>query len=491
MTSGWRAGAAAAAAGLAVMAASLSGCGLGGEKPRPLTRAQFTPGPSNRTEKPLPQDPLSGADQPGALFNTPHTQGRPEHAGQGGAGGQAGQAGASGETTGAGVDQNGVSRTVQENVIPPGAARPDEVSATGPASPASPAPAPPVPATTGATAGRVAPGASSGQYLTIGGVVMEVNGTPIYANRVLALVEPVLAARAKDLDEQRFRRVASDEITKQVYALRNLELEYAAAERNLDQKDKDLAEALTMQWRKRQEIAAGGSSEVARQRAAARGEDFEDLVRQQFRVFMSQIYYQKKIMPRVQVSASDVRTYYDRNREREFAERSTARFRLIKVDIAKSRGIEAATDKIAGLRSRIVNAGEPFESLARAVNDDPRLLASGGDLGAPIQKGAFAIEPVEQAVWATPVGGVTPVVRAGNALYLAKVEHKTEGKQTEFEDDAVQTQIFERLRTEQFRALRQQVQENLVKDAVIRSDADMVNTAIEMAMQNYTRWAGR
>ncbi len=450
----WRQSAAVIAG--SITAAALVGCSHG-QKAQPLAGTVFIGQPPARTDRDVNIDPLSRADQPGQLYsaraeNNPRVQPNQEQ------------------------PVEGLSKTVQENVKAPGADNP-EIAA---------APPPPSPASHPTTAG-----ASSGQYLTLGGVVMDVNGTPIYANKVITLAEPVLAARAKDLDQNQFRAVAQRELGAEIRALRDLQLEYAAAERNLDQKDKDLADQLTMQWRQKQITAAGGSEEVARRRFAERGEDFDDLLQQQYRVWMSRIYYEKKLMPQVQVGANDMRAFYDQNRDRIFTDHGAARFRLIKISFDKHGGRDGAWQTINELRNRITKAGESFESIAHSVNDDPRWLASGGDIGAAIQQGAFAIEPVEKAVWQTPVGQVTPVVEANNAFYIAKVEDLKTGHVRPFEDEQVQTEIMDRLRAEQFNALRQKVQQALIDQAVIRSDPEMMNVVLDMAMQNYPRWAAK
>jgi parvulin-like peptidyl-prolyl isomerase len=333
-------------------------------------------------------------------------------------------------------------------------------------------------------------GASSGQYLTIGGVVSEVNGTPIYANKVLTLVEPVLAAGAKQYDAQRFRQFAIRQIRDQIEDLEYRQVEYAAAERNLDQKEKDLADTLTTNWKQQQIREAGGSLELARHAAVVRGEDFEELTQEQYRKFMSQIYYQKKRFPRIQVSAADMRAYYEHNRDREFNDRGVAQFRLIRIDVRKHDGRDKAWQLINELRNRIIKAGESFESIARSVNDDPLLLRNGGDVG-KIEQNSFKIEKVDQAVWNTPDGQVTPVIDTGDAFYIAQVLEKKPGKILPFEDETVQQRISDRLYAEQFRNLREDEKRKLLGEAIVRSDPVMINTALEMAMQNYRRWAAK
>jgi hypothetical protein len=429
--------------------AALSGCAKE-PRPQPLSRVLLTPAP--RSDKTVTIDPLSAADQPGALVPArrealkPLTETAPQE----------------------------VSSTAIENVNVPGAA-PQEIAATMPASTQ--------PATTNVSA-------SSGQYLTLGGVVMEVNGTPIYANQVLRIIEPNLALRAKELPEQQFRLLAERHINDVLKGLQDLQLGYAAAERNLDQKDKDLADGLTMQWRQRQITAAGGSEEVARRNAAARGEDFDELVQQQYRNWMRRIYYDKRVTPRIQPTAADIRAYYDQNYQREFSTPESARFRLIKIDPAKSGGDrEAARKRIEELRNRIAKAGESFDALARSANDDTRMRASGGDVGV-IQRGAFAIEPVEKAVWETPIGEVTPVVETPNAFYIALVEEKTPGTVQPFDDEEVQKRIHDILTSRDFNRMVEQIHQNLRNNAAVRSDSEMRAIPLEMVMQNYAKWRG-
>jgi hypothetical protein len=147
--------------------------------------------------------------------------------------------------------------------------------------------------------------------MTIGGLLAEVNSTPIYADKVLAQIAHVLAARArKSSSREKFREAAKQEVRDQVQKLVTLELEYAAAQRNLDQHDRGFAADLTADWRRHKIAEAQGSEALARKRAAEQGISLEDMVDEQYRFFMSQIYYQKRLVPRIQVTVNDMRRYY-------------------------------------------------------------------------------------------------------------------------------------------------------------------------------------
>ena len=104
------------------------------------------------------------------------------------------------------------------------------------------------------------------------------------------------------------------------------ELEYASAQkRRLEAEDENTARLMTVQWRNKKVTEAGGSPELARRRAAADGWDFDKQVEQQYRLHLVQIYYQKRIIPLIQVTAADLRTYYELHKDTEFTTHGQAR----------------------------------------------------------------------------------------------------------------------------------------------------------------------
>ena len=131
----------------------------------------------------------------------------------------------------------------------------------------------------------------------------------------------------------------------------------------------------------------------------------------------------------------------------------------------------------------------PTPEIASTVNDDKYLMGKGGDVGW-IQKGNYANEQVEKAVWDLQPGQVSDIVDAGGAFYVAKVEERKLGRVMPFDEQAVQDKIVRQLKADQFRQLRDKVLVTLGKNSVIRTDKDMVNTAVDMAVQNYPRWHG-
>ena len=318
-------------------------------------------------------------------------------------------------------------------------------------------------------------------------MLAQVNGTAIYADKVLAVLQRPLEAEARKLDEPHFREDAARLVQNQVMEYIHAELEFAAAQRNLEAKDEQIARAETVQWRQRQVTKAGGSLEVAKKKALDDGTDFEDVVRQHYRLVMTQLYYQRKVFPLIQVSANDLRLYYEANKEK-FTETAESRFRLIRIDIERTGGRESALNKAQKVYNR-AKSGEDFDKLAREINDDSWLMSRGGDVG-PMAKGAFRLEKVEQVVWGLNPGEVSTAIDTDGGFYIAKLESKKGGRVRVFEEQAVQDEIRDNLRKEQFNVLRDKVRKELENKAVISMNPEMMNTALDMVMQQYPKWVG-
>jgi parvulin-like peptidyl-prolyl isomerase len=330
----------------------------------------------------------------------------------------------------------------------------------------------------------------SGQYQVVGSVLAEVNGKPIYADQVLRALDKVLQTQARQYDAEQFRQNAADLIHRQVEEYIRAELEFAAADHNLDQKDKDLVKSETTVWRQQQIAQAGGSVEMAKRRAAEEGLDFEEEVNQHFRLLMTQLYYQRHIFPLIRVTPRDMRQYYD-SHQKDFSQDPSAQFRVIQIDVG-SGDPDSAFKKIEQLRERAL-AGEDFAKLAARYNDDSNLRASSGYPvpGGWVDQGAYKVEDVEDQVWKLQPGQITTPIRDGDSFYIAKLEQLKRGKIEPFESETVQDAIRETLRRIQFTELRDNQQLALEQQAIITTNPDMMELSLEMVMQQYPSWVAK
>jgi len=338
--------------------------------------------------------------------------------------------------------------------------------------------------------------------MTLGGVVAEVNGTPIYANKVLSVLDPILREKARKLDADSFRRQAKQDIDRRIQELVRLELFYAAAQRSLGPDDKKLADLMTVQWRMQQITKAGGSVELARRRARDEfGMDFDEMAQEQSHNELIRIYDQKKIIPKIQVSASDIREYYDKHLSDQFSATERVKFRLLKVDIAKTGGKEKAIAKVDDKLKR-ARAGEDFAEMVQKENDE-RMFATKDPLD--MNPASFAIAPVRDALEKLQPGQVSDPIADPTGFYLVKLDERTPGRVRSFEEQKVQDEIRTHLRLEQYGRLRQQDLGRLMAASIVKpdpavlagqrppspTDQQMMNIALDMAMQKYYQYAAK
>lgn len=388
--------------------------------------------------------------------------------------------------------QRGVSAAAAARIAPP---------STAPAAPSS----------------RPAVGDSSGTYMIVGTMIAEANGTPIYADKVLndTLVSAALQAKAHSLEPAQFRIFARDTIQAKVEEEIGNELEFAAAQRNTTEEEQQIASSLTTQWRQKQIIQSGGSEAVARWNSmnpadGSLGVDFDEKVQKQYRWYLIMIYYQRRVWPRVQVSADDIRRYYERNLEQVFTEKPGIRFRVIHIG-TKQTGTQAeAKAKAQSIHEKAVR-GDDFATLAATHNDNRTWRANRGYMemadqkdadgnvlkndkgevirqGMHFERGALKLADLEESLFTIEPGAVTPVFEDRDGFYFAKLEDRKTGQVRPFEDETVQSEIRRLLESQQRTELRNKERDKLRRSAVVRSEPAMLEPAIEMAMQKYAQW---
>lgn len=336
---------------------------------------------------------------------------------------------------------------------------------------------------------RVQAALATDQFMTLGAVVRVVNGTPIYANKVLRRDAVILRqlARTRDIDD--FEIEARAEIERTINELTNDELEIASAERTLDPKDIAIARALTTKWHTEQVDEAGGSEAIARLRAQESGQDFDEQEQDQYRHYLQLLYYYKKIDPQIEIRAEDVRKYYESHLD-EFSTQTSATIQLIESNPAHHRGdTNAAKAKLEDIRRRIL-AGEDFAEYARNENDLPGSSGPDGDGGQmTLQPNTFALTKVDSEIWKSLPGQVSRVIEDQGSFYIFKLVNRQYGATKSFADKAVQDAITKRLYDAQQRDRRDAEISRLEKEDIVYDNPKWIDAAVEMALENYPRWS--
>jgi peptidyl-prolyl cis-trans isomerase D len=183
-----------------------------------------------------------------------------------------------------------------------------------------------------------------------------------------------------------------------------------------------------------------------------------------------------------------MRKYYDQHLD-QFTKRAQAQFRVIKIDPKKVGSNEEAKKLAEDILQR-ARHGEDFAALAAKYNSDDYLSRKQGDVGW-VERGAYANEKLEQAVWKLNPGQVTDVVEYNGAYYIAKLENVKAGSQSSFDDPKVQEHIREVLSKSQIQDLQQRDVQRLRSQAMVvpdKSARELVGPVLELAMQKYPIW---
>ena len=365
------------------------------------------------------------------------------------------------------------------------------VDAPPPPPPADVAPQPPA-VDPSPTVG--APPPPTGTYMTVGGVLARVNDTPIYAHKVLALLDREFASRARDMSAPEFQYYAANKIDQQTHELIEDESRYAVALKALTADEKKLVDANAVGGREDVVKQAGGSLELARRRAADEGYDFDDLMRQEYRHLVVQVFIAKHIDPQVQVSARDLREFYAANVAKRYADKDKLLFRVIELDPAQTVGGETprvgALIRAREVHQKAIAPGTDFTALAKTDNDDHGLKATGGDPGGWMDRGAYRLDAVEAALWPLSPGQVTDVVETDGKFYVARLEDKHQGVVKPFEDPAVQADAARAVSQQQQAALLAHAGGDDFAAAISVPDPNFT-VAVQMAMQKYAKWNAR
>jgi peptidyl-prolyl cis-trans isomerase C len=158
---------------------------------------------------------------------------------------------------------------------------------------------------------------------------------------------------------------------------------------------------------------------------------------------------QKEILDKVNVSARDVQTFYDQNKDKYVEEEQVrARHILIRVPPDANPADEAKLKGKADDALKRAKQGENFAALATELSDDGS-KESGGDLGF-FPRGR-TVPAFEEVAFTLQPGQTSEVVRTQFGYHVIKVEERKPGKALAFDeaksqvkDDLTKRQTYER-----------------------------------------------
>jgi len=182
-----------------------------------------------------------------------------------------------------------------------------------------------------------------------------------------------------------------------------------------------------------------------------------------------------RLQQALEISDEDKRAYYDENKP-EFTEQEQVHARHILVH-AEDIGDEAARSKIGEARARLEN-GEPFETVAKEMSDEPSAQSRGGDLGW-FGRGRM-VKPFEDAAFGAPVGQLVGPLLTQFGYHLIEVVERRDGRQRPFEEveASIQSRLAAQRSTDQAEAMARDIHNRLVSADIVTA-ADLETAATE------------
>ena len=243
--------------------------------------------------------------------------------------------------------------------------------------------------------------------------VIEVNGEKIYAAEISMTMQNLTAqmgGREKFENDQQLVQMATQRAVEQKL------LAQEARRTNVQPNELRLAEMIQALERQ------GGGREALESNLVNFGMSYDQLVGIVREMELSRSLIEKQILPTIQVSDEEVKTFYDENPELFDAEEQVhVRHIVFAADLeADAQTVAAARAKAEDARRRAL-AGEDFAELARELSEGPT-APNGGDIGF-IARGQTA-PAFEGAAFALAPAGISPVVRTPFGLHVIKVEEK-------------------------------------------------------------------
>ena len=212
------------------------------------------------------------------------------------------------------------------------------------------------------------------------------------------------------------------------------------------------------------------------------GMTMADLRKQLERTSVSQRVQQQEVMAKLQVTDTELRSYYDAHTS-EFATVPQVTLREITVNVpTTAQGINVAQDdaakaKAEEVRAKII-AGEPFPRLAADYSDSGS-KANGGLVG-PLAKSDLSDE-LQQAIAGLKSGGVTPVLRTTRGYQVIRIETLQDTTTKLFED--AKSEIADKIANEKRKVEFDKFLDKLRADAIIDWKNDDLKKAYDIGVK--------
>jgi hypothetical protein len=332
-----------------------------------------------------------------------------------------------------------------------------------------------------------------GQEEVIAGMTLQINDQNVTVDEILAALHKDLANIPKHVSRDKFRKMAAEIITREMWFEARSILMYAEAKRRLQDNVKEVIQH-DMADIKREMIAeAGGSVEMLKEKCRREGTTLDDVLKGHERELTSRYYMRVKFGPAIIVNRRMLNNYYKKHQSdfvvdrevqmqiiaapfRRFLDGETRNPTDEELAVAKTKARQAIDDAAAALKD-----GKDFGETAKTYSRG--LRAKQGGVWEMMAAGNFRNTRVEKEAFTLPEGKCSGIIEGKDGYYIVKALKVKPGKITDFLD--AQDMIETILRNEQYDKLSREYMNKLYENAVINSPPDFIPTAVQRALERY------
>jgi len=315
-----------------------------------------------------------------------------------------------------------------------------------------------------------------------GGFTLAVGDQTITAEEVIGPIFEKLAQAAQRGDFEKFRRVAAPAIEQQLVGRIADALLYSRARKDAGEKIDDELDKVVAAETRRFVMDFGGDYAKAEQSLKQMGMDWGKFEQYQRRRILSQSYISQQLPKDQPITYSEMMTAYDETKEQLYSTPAVLQFRLIDVEPAKMRDIDAnrprqeqARELVDGIVKRI-KQGEDFEQLVKEYSQANKALTGGlwrklapDSLVAPYDVLA------KQAATMKPGETTGPIEVEGHIFIMQLVMYQPKSVEP-FEK--VQNQVKARVSFERMRRAIDKLNEELVRQASVAERKEFVDFCV-------------
>ncbi|MBN1942844.1 MAG: peptidyl-prolyl cis-trans isomerase [Phycisphaerae bacterium] len=332
-----------------------------------------------------------------------------------------------------------------------------------------------------------------GQEEVVAGMTLQINDQNVTVDEILSALHKELSAIPKHVSRDKFRTMAAEIITRQMWAEARSILMFAEAKRRLEDHVKEKIQEEVADVKRELLADVDGSIEMLKEKFRREGTTLEDAMNEHERDITTRYYMQIKFFPAIVVNRRMLWNYY-RKHKTDFVVEREVQMQIIAAPFRRflPEGVThpteeelavataAARDAVAKAQADL-KAGKDFGTVAKAYSRG--LRAEKGGVWPMMGAGNFRNTRVEKEAFTLPEGKCSEIIEGKDGFYIVKALKVKPGKITPFLDAQDPIEII--LRNEQYDKLSREYMNKLYENAVIHSPPDFIPTAVERALERY------